>query len=385
MTLPKQAEVESFYNGIQVQVFVAALIGANFLTNIVEKEIDPKGNIYDDIFEGFNLFYNVAFTIELAINIYAHWWCNFWRSGWNIFDSVVVTIGLINMCKLPLPSAFSMLRMMRAFRVFRLFKRVKSLNKIIVAIVHAVPGVMNAFLILFIVMSIYAILAVELYTHQAEECKTSNITLPGFPKVGENMVMYDPVRNTMPWMTPRGGCFGPEYFGTFSRSFYTFFQVLTGESWSEMVARPAVWFWYYVPLKAVGGCLFFVSYILVTSFMLINVVVAVLLDKMSAPDIHEGDEDAEAAEETPDGEAEPDPQVSKDAAISDASTEATNGIKESSKIKQVLDIQQKVQQLVDDRASLRNNVDSFRGDMVDMKTKLANILEIVSSEGTASY
>merc|ERR1719199_145072 len=88
-----------------------------------------------------------------------------------------------------------------------------------------------------------------------------------------------------PFKTTRGGCVGPEYFGTFSRSLYTFFQVLTGESWSEMVARPAIWYYYYDPLKAVGGSLFFVSYVLITGFMLINVVVAVLLDKMSDPEI----------------------------------------------------------------------------------------------------
>merc|ERR1719454_2497240 len=102
--------------------------------------------------------------------MYAHWLCQFWRSSWNVFDVVVITIGIVNTAKIPLPKAFSLLRMMRAFRVFRLFKRVKSLNKIIVAIVHAVPGVSNAFLILGIVMAIYSILAVEFYTHMAEDC-----------------------------------------------------------------------------------------------------------------------------------------------------------------------------------------------------------------------
>merc|ERR1719247_1534795 len=103
--------------------------------------------------------------------MYGHWARAFWCSGWNIFDVVVVTIGIVNTVKLPLPSAFSLLRMMRAFRVFRLFKRVASLNKIIVAIARAVPGVLNAFLILAIVMSIYAILAVEFYHDMGKGCE----------------------------------------------------------------------------------------------------------------------------------------------------------------------------------------------------------------------
>merc|ERR1711865_332255 len=142
---------------------------------------------------------------------------------------------------------------------------------------HAIPGVSNAFLILGIVMSIYAILSVELWTHFAEDC-------------------YEPGGDVR-WRTPRGKCWGPEYFGTFSRSLYTFFQVLTGESWSEMVARPAVWYHYDTPVKAVGGALFFVSYVIITGFMLINVVVAVLLDKMSA------------------GAEEPDPPLESDGSV----------------------------------------------------------------------
>lgn len=355
-TLPHQEKVAAFYNSVHIQVFVAFLIGANFLTNIVEKEIDPKGKHYSDTFGAFGIFYNIAFTIELAINIYAHWWCEFWRSGWNVFDCVVVTIGVVNMVQLPLPPAFSMLRMMRAFRVFRLFKRVKSLNKIIVAIVHAVPGVMNAFLILGIVMSIYAILAVSFYSRIEEDCDGTREN--GF-------------------YTPRGKCVGPEYFGTFSRSLYTFFQVLTGESWSEMVARPAIWWQLDDWVLAVGGGLFFVSYVLITAFMLINVVVAVLLDKMSAPT----EEEAKPEEE----EKEPVQDDSANSATNGTVEGATNGLADdpNSKLNQLKAVQDKVGQLVEDRKRMRADLDTFRGDIADLKQKLATILELLSS-GNAS-
>jgi len=376
--LPKQQQVAAFYNSVQIQVFVACLIGANFLTNIIEKEIDPKGVKYTDTFEAFGILYNIAFTIELAVNIYAHWWCEFWKSGWNVFDSIVVSIGLINMCKLPLPPAFSMLRMMRAFRVFRLFKRVHSLNKIIVAIVHAVPGVVNAFIILFIVMSIYSILAVEFYTRMAEDCQTV-VAIPGTNKsiFNRNVTKSYP----SPFLTPRGGCVGPEYFGTFSRSLYTFFQVLTGESWSEMIARHSIWYWYYDPIKAIGGSMFFVSYVLITGFMLINVVVAVLLDKMSDPDVAaqaaapEGEDAAPAVEDS-----------ATDASKDDAATNGvTNGIDDiSPKMKHVNAVQEKVGQLVEDRARMRTDLDAFRSEVGDLKKKLATILEIVSSSNAGN-
>merc|ERR1719331_2097903 len=150
--------------------------------------------------------------------MYAHWLRTFWRSTWNIFDVIVVSIGVINTINLPLPKAFSLLRMMRAFRVFRLFKRVRSLNKIIMAIAHAVPGVVNAFLILAIVMAIFAILAVEFFKDVGRGCHPP---------------LADGTKDT--YFTARHFCEGNEYFGTFSKSLYTFFQVLTGESWSEMI------------------------------------------------------------------------------------------------------------------------------------------------------
>lgn len=250
--------VAKCYNSFRFQMAVACLIVANFLTNIVEKEIDPHGIKYTNEFLVLEYIYNVLFAVELVINMYAHRLSVFWSSGWNIFDVVVVTIGIVNMVNLPLPSCLNMLRMIRAFRVFRLFKRVRSLKKIITALAHAVPGVMNAFLLLTIVMCIYAILAVELFINVGRGCHDEEPTLaPSF----------------------RGSCFGEEYFGSFSKSLYSFFQVLTGESWSEAIARPVLW-WYTDPWLSVGSAVFFVSFVLVTAFVLTNVVVAVLLDKM---------------------------------------------------------------------------------------------------------
>eukprot|EP00747_Dinoflagellata_sp_TGD_P147729 gnl/TRDRNA2_/TRDRNA2_176844_c1_seq8.p1 gnl/TRDRNA2_/TRDRNA2_176844_c1~~gnl/TRDRNA2_/TRDRNA2_176844_c1_seq8.p1 ORF type:complete len:470 (+),score=83.85 gnl/TRDRNA2_/TRDRNA2_176844_c1_seq8:60-1469(+) len=261
-----QKKAEALYLHVYVQVFVAGLIAANFLTNMIEKQIDPKGVLYEKEFRYFELGYNVAFTIELILNMYAFWWSRFWRSSWNIFDFVVVSIGIFMSLNLPLPPSLSLLRMMRAFRVFRLFKRVQSLNKIIVALLRAVPGVMNAFLIQAITMCIFSILAVEFYQNIGKVCDADGIC--------------GPCSNE--YITSRGDCIGDEYFGSFLKSLYTFFQVLTGDSWSEAVARPIMW-WMDQPVLAFFTAMFFSCYILVAAVVLINVVVAVLLDKMGEP------------------------------------------------------------------------------------------------------
>jgi hypothetical protein len=203
--------------------------------------------------------------------MYGHWFFEFWETGWNVFDFVVVTIGVINMMKLPLPDAFQLLRCMRAFRVFRLFRRIKSLNKIIVAMLKSVPGVMNAFAILTIIMAIYAILGVEFFRKVGDNCHQTFVTTHGSESAEENAK----------FITSRTMCVGQEYYGTFMRSFYTMFQVMTGESWSEAVARPIIWS-YEEPFYALSATFYYISFILLTAFVLVNVVVAVLLDKMQA-------------------------------------------------------------------------------------------------------
>lgn len=337
-------EVAKFYNSTLTQVGVAIIIGLNFLTNIVEKQIDPFGDLFNDVFSVFELAYNVLFTIELALNMYGHWCRPFWSSGWNIFDVVVVTIGVINTLNLPLPSAFSLLRMMRAFRVFRLFKRVASLNKIIVAIARAVPGVLNAFLILAIVMSIYAILAVEFYQSLGEDC-------------------HSLTSDDRWYRTVRGRCHGEEYFGTFSKSLYSFFQVMTGESWSEAVARPCIWYFIESPLHAVGGALFFVSYVIITAFVLSNVVVAVLLDKMIDPEVAgEATEIEREADDNSDGMKE---------AVTDTSPIPLEALV-------AIDLQ--IEKLASVSTNARANLDTARKEMVAIGGQIDAILQIIQKE-----
>merc|ERR1719487_1290832 len=95
----------------------------------------------------------------------------FLRSSWNRFDVLVVTIGVLDLIKAPMPGPLRMARMLRAFRVCRLFGRVQSLKTIIVMIHSAVPGVVSAFTLNFIILCIYAVLAVDFFRDIYANCK----------------------------------------------------------------------------------------------------------------------------------------------------------------------------------------------------------------------
>jgi hypothetical protein len=211
------------YQKKHIQYAIAALILLNFFGNIIESQLDPFGQLHPEVWQVMEDIFNSIFLIELLVNAYAHWFVKFWASGWNIFDVLVVAVGMLSVARVELPGALNLLRMLRAFRVFRLFKRIKSLNRIVVSLMAAVPGIANVSFIMLLVMCIYAILGVEFYASFGESGLYNNS--------GGGLVNS---------ITEREMAYGEEYFGTFSAALFTMFQILTGESWAEAVARPVI-------------------------------------------------------------------------------------------------------------------------------------------------
>jgi len=135
-------------------------------------------------------------------------------------------------------------------------------------------------------MCIYAILAVEYFGDFGDM----------YDNATDSYYYLNMDNETTSAMTARNLAYGEEYFGTFARSIFTLFQVLTGESWAEAVARPVMF-----GQREVAASLFFVSFVIINSFILINVVVAVLLEKCldSSDDEKLEAEAAEAVGEEP--------------------------------------------------------------------------------------
>ena len=79
------------------------------------------------------------------------------------------------------------------------------------------------------VTCIYAILATELFRDVGLGGKLIFFPLPDAAETPRTVVKD--------YYTARTGEFGREYFGTFGRSLFTMFQVLTGDSWAEAIGR----------------------------------------------------------------------------------------------------------------------------------------------------
>lgn len=227
--LPFQLEVLNLYNGDKCQIFVAALIILNFIISAIEAQVGDDAA--PEVFKGFEWTFNILFGIELIVNIYANFWCPFWKNGWNIFDVFIVGVSWMSMAG-GVPG-ITVLRLFRAFRAFRLFKRIESVRIIIVAVAASLPGVANAFVLLIIVMGIWGIMGVNFFRKDF-----------------------------------------PELFGNFSVAMLTLFQVMTFDSWVSGVTRP-ICLYYNTPWAP----LYFITYIFVSGIVMTNVVIAILLEK----------------------------------------------------------------------------------------------------------
>ena len=176
------------------------------------------------------------FTLEILIKLFA-WGPRFFRSGWNWFDFLIVAISLV-----PATGPFTILRALRILRVLRLLSTVKRLRLLIDALVAAIPSIGWIVFLLGMVFYIYGVMGTQLF--------------------GERF---------------------PEWFGTLGAAMFTLFQVMTLESWSMGIARP-------VMEEFSFAWLYFVSFILVTAFTILNLFIGLIVNTMQAAHWEEEDE-----------------------------------------------------------------------------------------------
>lgn len=181
----------------------------------------------------------LVFVVEILLKLIVYR-LRFFRSGWNVFDFTIVAITLA-----PTGEGLQVLRSLRILRALRLISVVPSMRKVVSALLKAIPGMGSVVTLLLLVFYVAAVMSTKLF-----------------------------------------GAEFPEWFGTIGASFYTLFQVMTLESWSMGIARPVMEAHPY-------AWVFFVAFILLTTFAVLNLFIAIIVDAMSAV---EHDEQAQTRE-----------------------------------------------------------------------------------------
>jgi voltage-gated sodium channel len=179
-----------------------------------------------------------VFEITLKLVAYRH---RFFLSGWNWFDLVVISVSI-----LPDAGGFSVLRALRILRAFRLFSVMPEMRQVVEALLRAIPGMGAIMAVLGLIFYVSAVMGVKLF--------------------GET---------------------NPEIFGSLGESAITLFQVMTLEGWATEVQNPVReyhdWAW-----------AFFLVFIVLTSFAVLNLFIAIIVDSLQSKHLEDGDERADA-------------------------------------------------------------------------------------------
>ena len=177
-----------------------------------------------------------VFVVEIALRLWVHRFA-FFRDPWNVFDFTIVAIALV-----PSTGPFSVLRALRVLRVLRLISTVQSLKRVVGALVEALPGMGSIIVLMALVFYVFSVMAAKLF-----------------------------------------GASFPEWFGDLGSSGYSLFQIMTLESWSMGIVRPVMEVY---PL----AWAFFVPFIMVTTFAVVNLLVGLIVNSMQ--DAHGAEEAA---------------------------------------------------------------------------------------------
>lgn len=162
----------------------------------------------------------------------------FFRDGWNIFDFVIVGVSLV-----PAAQGFSALRALRILRVLRLVSAAPRLRRVVEGFITALPGMASVFSLMALIFYIGSVISTKLFAASF-----------------------------------------PDWFGTLGLSAYSLFQIMTLESWSMGIVRPVMEVY---PL----AWMFFIPFIMVTTFAVVNLLVGLIVNSMQ--DAHHEEADAE--------------------------------------------------------------------------------------------
>ena len=169
-----------------------------------------------------------VFVVEVVARIAVHR-VAFFKDPWSLFDFGVVAIALV-----PAAGPFSVLRALRILRVLRMITIVPSLKRVVGALISALPGMGSIVLLMGLIFYVASVMATKLF-----------------------------------------GADFPQWFGSIPASAYSLFQIMTLESWSMGIVRPVMEVHPY-------AWMFFVPFILCTTFTMLNLFIGIVVNAMQA-------------------------------------------------------------------------------------------------------
>ncbi|XP_073755852.1 voltage-dependent T-type calcium channel subunit alpha-1H isoform X1 [Callorhinus ursinus] len=271
---PTRRSIHSLCTSHYLDLFITFIIGVNVITMSMEHYNQPKS--LDEALKYCNYVFTIVFVFEAMLKLVAFGFRRFFKDRWNQLDLAIVLLSIMGItleeiemnAALPInPTIIRIMRVLRIARVLKLLKMATGMRALLDTVVQALPQVGNLGLLFMLLFFIYAALGVELFGRL--ECSEDN---------------------------PCEGLSRHATFSNFGMAFLTLFRVSTGDNWNGIMkdtlrecAREDKHCLSYLP--AISP-IYFVTFVLVAQFVLVNVVVAVLMKHLEESN-KEAREDAE--------------------------------------------------------------------------------------------
>ncbi|XP_073503118.1 sodium channel protein type 2 subunit alpha-like isoform X1 [Phyllobates terribilis] len=246
-------------------ITIMILICLNMVTMMIETDEqsdDMENNLY-----WINLVFIVLFTSEFVLKLISlrHY---YFTIGWNIFDFVVVILSIVGMFLADMienyfvsPTLFRVIRLARIGRILRLIKGAKGIRTLLFALMMSLPALFNIGLLLFLVMFIYAIFGMSNFAYVKKESGIDDMF--NFETFGNSMICLFQITTSAGWdglLAPILNSGAPDCDPHAEHP---------GSSVKGDCGNPSV------------GIFFFVSYIIISFLVVVNMYIAVILENFS--------------------------------------------------------------------------------------------------------
>uniref|UniRef100_A0A8C2UIQ9 Sodium channel protein n=1 Tax=Coturnix japonica TaxID=93934 RepID=A0A8C2UIQ9_COTJA len=256
------------FDFVTKQVFdisIMILICLNMVTMMVET--DDQSKEMETILYWINLVFIVLFTGEFVLKLISlrHY---YFTIGWNIFDFVVVILSIVGMFLAEMiekyfvsPTLFRVIRLARIGRILRLIKGAKGIRTLLFALMMSLPALFNIGLLLFLIMFIYAIFGMSNFAYVKREAGIDDMF--NFETFGNSMICLFQITTSAGWdglLAPILNSGEPDCDPHKDHP---------GSSVKGDCGNPSV------------GIFFFVSYIIISFLVVVNMYIAVILENFS--------------------------------------------------------------------------------------------------------
>ncbi|XP_054849657.1 voltage-dependent T-type calcium channel subunit alpha-1H [Eublepharis macularius] len=271
---PVRKHIHTLCTSHYLDLFITFIIGVNVITMSMEHFNQPKS--LDEALKYCNYLFTIVFVVEAVLKLVAFGLRRFFKDRWNQLDLAIVLLSIMGItleeiemnAALPInPTIIRIMRVLRIARVLKLLKMATGMRALLDTVVQALPQVGNLGLLFMLLFFIYAALGVELFGKL--DCSEDN---------------------------PCEGLSRHATFNNFGMAFLTLFRVSTGDNWNGIMKdtlrechRDDKHCLTYLPIISP---VYFVTFVLIAQFVLVNVVVAVLMKHLEESN-KEAKEDAE--------------------------------------------------------------------------------------------